>query len=129
MTEEELNIWFWDKYNSCYPVKCDDYPSSVYMFYDTNYIRSKKLANILGKEVEYPTEVKGECLFSVNYMSKFLWCDMKIWSFFQHHYNSDSLYISHLIRSWFIVHDVIPNRYDKPYEILEEYDKLKVFKY
>jgi hypothetical protein len=73
MTEDELKIWFWDLYNSCYPAKHKDYPDSIFMVYDINFIRAKKLGNILGKEVEYPTEIKGECLFEIEYNNKYFW--------------------------------------------------------
>ena len=34
--------WFWDKFNSCYLVKHDDYPQCIFMFYDPQYIRKLK---------------------------------------------------------------------------------------
>ena len=67
MTEEQLKIWFWDKFNSCYSVKHDNVPNSIYMYYDINFIRAKKLATILNKDVEYPTEINGVCLFIIDY--------------------------------------------------------------
>ena len=110
MSNEELKIWFWDKFNSCYSVKHDDYPHSVFMIYDINYIRAKKLANILNKDVEYPTKIKGVCLFRQDLKNGHLWCNYdEIWSFFIKQYSSNPLEISNLIKGW-----------------LEEHDKLKV---
>ena len=63
MKREELKIWFWNLYNSCYPILKDN---MIYMVYDINFIRAKKLANILNKDVEYPTEIKGEILFQID---------------------------------------------------------------
>ena len=75
MNKEELKIWFWDKFDSCYPVIHDDYYKNIYMFYDINYIRSKKLANILNKDFEYKIEeAKGVCLFQLDF--KFNWFDI-----------------------------------------------------
>jgi hypothetical protein len=44
MVKEELSKWFWDKFNSCYPVVHEDYPKIIFMFYDENFLRQKKLA-------------------------------------------------------------------------------------
>jgi hypothetical protein len=112
MTEEQLKEWFWDKFNSCYYVKHDDYPDSIFMVYDINFIRSKKLANILDKEVEYPTVVNGDCLFRQNYKTNMLWCDRdKIWSFLETNYINNYKLIKELIKGW-----------------LEEYAKSNVLK-
>ena len=132
MSEEELKNWFWDKYNSCYPAKHDDYPDSIYMIYDINFIRTKKLANILNKEVEYPTEVKGVCLFRQDFKNEFLWCDYsEIWSFFKNNYSSNSQEIRELIKGWLEEHNKLkvltPTNKDKGIFIMfEEHNKLKV---
>ena len=39
INKKDLIEWFWDKFNSCYLVKHDDYPESVFMYYDPQYIR------------------------------------------------------------------------------------------
>ena len=110
MSTEELKIWFLDKFNSCYSVKYDDYPHSVFMIYDINFIRTKKLANILDKDVEYPTVIKGVCLFEQDLKNEYLWCDYyEIWTFFIKNYSSNYQEIRTLIKGW-----------------LEEHDKLKV---
>ena len=110
MTKEELKDWFWDKFNSCYLVKHNDYPNSVFMFYDTNFVRSKKLANILDKEVEYPKEPKGKCLFELDFKNKYLFCDYdNIWTFLELNYSINYQEIKKLIKYW-----------------LEEHNKLKV---
>jgi hypothetical protein len=103
MTKEELKDWFLDKFNSCYSVKHNDYPDSIFMIYDTNYIRKKKLANILNKEVEYPTEIKGDILFEYNY--EYLFCNYNnIWSFFEVNYIDNYLEIKKLIKYWLVDH-------------------------
>ena len=83
--KKNLNIGFWINLTR---VKHQDY-DIIYMIYDINFIRAKKLANILNKDVEYPTEVKGVCLFRQDFKNEFLWCDYsEIWSFFQSKYSS-----------------------------------------
>ena len=101
MTEEELKIWFWDKFNSCYSIKHKDLPESIFMIYDPNFIRAKKLANILNKDFEYPIEVKGVCLFQLDYKYKWFNVDDKeIWDFFEKNYINNHLHIYNLINSW-----------------------------
>ena len=81
MNEKELKEWFWDKFNSCYRIY-DKPTKNFYMIYDIDYIRAKKLANILNKEVQYPTEMKGVCLFNITYSNNYFWCDYEnIYSF------------------------------------------------
>jgi hypothetical protein len=90
MTKEELKIWFWDKLNSCYPVEHKVYSQITCFCYDTNYIRSKKLGNILNKEVEYPTVIKGDCLFEIDNAYKQLWVSTdKIYDFLKEQINCD----------------------------------------
>jgi len=69
MNKEELKKWFINKYNSCYPIIHEDYPKSIFMFYDPQFIRQKKLSRILGEEIEieYPIKPNGICLFELDY--------------------------------------------------------------
>ena len=100
--KKNLNIGFWINLTR---VKHQDY-DIIYMIYDINFIRAKKLANILNKDVEYPTEVKGVCLFRQDFKNEFLWCDYsEIWSFFQSKYSSNYQEIDDLIKSWLGEHD------------------------
>ena len=132
MSEEELKIWFWDTFNSCYPAKHDDYPDSIYMIYDINFIRTKKLANILNKDVEYPTMIKGVCLFEQDLKNEWLCCDYdKIWTFFKNNYSGNSQEISDLIKDWLEEHNKLKvltpmYNYFENYDELEEHNKLKV---
>jgi len=45
----KLTKWFWNKFNSCYPVKQQDYPDSIFFVYDKHFIKQKKLCRITGK--------------------------------------------------------------------------------
>ena len=112
MTEEKLKIWFWDKFNSCYPVEHKGFQNSIFMYYDPNFIRSKKLANILNKDVEYPTEIKRVCLFRQDFDSESLLCDYnRVWMFFLSNFSRNDQEIRDLIKGW-----------------LEEHDKLKILR-
>ena len=51
MPNQELIEWFNNYFYNCYYVKHDDYPESIFMFYDKNYIRKQKLAKIEGKNI------------------------------------------------------------------------------
>ena len=87
MNKEELKIWFFDKFNACYWAKSDKADDRYFLIYDINFIRSKKLANILNKEVEYPPTPNGICLFEYNLNKKFIWCNEEpIWNFIQDNY-------------------------------------------
>ena len=132
MSNEELKIWFWDKFNSCYSVKHEDYSDIIFMFYDINFIRAKKLATILNNDVEYQTEVKGDYLFRQDFNNEYLWCDYdEIWSVFEKNYSYNYQEIRKLIKDWLEEHDKLkvltPNvGFIQNLSLLEEHDKLKV---
>ena len=132
MTEEQLKIWFLDKFNACYLIKHFDYSHNIHMIYDIDYIRAKKLANILNKDIEYPIVIKGVCLFEQNFKSGILWCDYnKIWSVFIKNYSSNYQEISGLIKCWLEEHDKLKVlttvlNFKGTGNMLEEHDKLKV---
>ena len=107
MQIDDLKIWFWDKYNSCYSIK---YNNKIYMMYDPNFIRAKKLANILNKEIGYPTEVNGVCLFQLDYKNSDINIDyMEVWSFFEKNYSNNYIEIRTLIESWLREYDNLKN--------------------
>ena len=132
MTEEQLKIWFLDKFNACYLIKHFDYSHNIHMIYDIDYIRAKKLANILNKDIEYPIVIKGVCLFEQNFKSGILWCDYnKIWSVFIKNYSSNYQEISGLIKCWleeyYKSNILIPHSFQyRNNKLLIEYDKLTV---
>ena len=100
MTKEKINKWFCNKFNSCYPVLHEDYPESIFMFYDEQFFRQKKLSRVLNEEISYPSEVKGICLFERDYKNGYFWCDHdNIWSFFEHNYSSNFSDVQLLIKS------------------------------
>ena len=81
MKEEELINWFWNNYNSCYPVLHSDYPESIFLFYDKQFIRKIKLCQLSGKEIKFPKKVKGICLFEQDWKNK------------RFYYNYDEIYL------------------------------------
>ena len=109
MNKEELKKWFWNKFNGCYKVNHCDYPKRTYYFYDEQFLRQKKLSRIIGgQELEYPTELKGICLFEQDPKNEYLYCDYdEIWSFFQINFSTNYNEIQSFIK-----------------ELLEEHDKL-----
>jgi hypothetical protein len=85
MTEKELKIWFWNKYNSCYPLICDDY---IYMIYDKNFHRQMKLSRVLNTPLVYPKKHDGICLFKEDYLNQNLYCDDEIWSVIEKNFSN-----------------------------------------
>jgi hypothetical protein len=101
MNKEELQIWFRNKFNSCYAVTHDDYPESIFMYYDEQFIRQKKLSRIVGETLEYPSKPSGKCLFEQDYKNGYLYVDYnEITSFFKLNYSSNWLEIRELISTW-----------------------------
>jgi len=90
MDKVELNIWFRNKFNNCYYVIHDDYPENIFMYYDPQFIRQKKMSRILGEDIEYPEKVTGICLFEQDYKNGYLNMDYdKISSFFYENYSTN----------------------------------------
>ncbi len=133
MKKEELKKWFWNKFNSCYKVNHSDYPKSIFYFYDEQFLRQKKLARIIGnQELEYPSEVKGICLFEQDLKNERLWCKYdEIWSFFETNFSPNYGDIRSFIKELLEEHNklsvTIPlnNKWKRP-NYLEEHNKLSV---
>lgn len=101
MTEDELKIWFWDKFYSCYPVIDKDNLNSIFLFYDESHTRNKKLCKINKQEIKSPKKVNGVCLFELNIRYKKIYCsDYEILSKIRKYTNSPhSLsYVNKLIK-------------------------------
>ncbi len=93
MTKEELKNWVLYKYNNCYKAK--NHTQSTFYFYDEQFIRQKKLSRIVGKEIVYPSEVKGICLFEYDPNYETLYCNKKeIWNFLEKYIQSRYVYNS-----------------------------------
>ena len=98
MTKEEIQIWFRNKFNSCYGVVYEDCSESIFMYYDPQFIRQKKLSRILGEEIEYPIRPTGICLFEQDYKNGYLFMNYdEITSFIYENYSNNWLEIKELI--------------------------------
>ena len=99
MTKYELTKWFWNKFNSCYPVKHDDLPDRIFWVYDEKFIRKLKLCKLTNQEITLPNKVQGKCLFDQDLKTEYLWCDNEeIWSFFKQNYKDNYYDIQSLIK-------------------------------
>ena len=112
MNKEELTKWFWNKFNSCYPVTHIDFPDSVFWFYDEKIMRKLKLCEINKTEInktEFKIKFKNNCLFEHDTRNKYLYCDyLEIWKIVEDNYEF----------SYREIQDTIHN-------ILNENEKLK----
>ena len=75
---KELIDWFSNYFDNCYYVKHEDYPESIFMFYDINYARQLKLAKLEGIDYVEKTEVTGVCLFEQDWKNNFFRCNFII---------------------------------------------------
>ena len=131
INKDELIVWFWEKFNSCYLVKHDDYPESVFMFYDPQYIRKLKLANISGEKIN-KTDITGVCLFEQDWKNKKFYCDIsEIWLNLYDNYYTNTIEIKQFISDRLEEHSKLsvltPEiKLDKISDKLEEHSKLSV---
>ena len=84
---QELIDWFKNYFDNCYYVKHDEYPESIFMFYDINYVRQKKLAKLEGKNIE-KTDITGVCLFEQEWKYNWFGCNYNlIWCYLRDNYS------------------------------------------
>ena len=130
--QEELINWFNNIFYNCYYVKHDDYPNSIYMFYDLNYIRKIKLAKISGKECLPSKTISGECLFEQDWENKYLWCKYSvIWKYLEDNYSSYYNNIQQFVKDRLEEHtkmNVLTPKvhYHSLHLLLEEHTKMNV---
>ena len=133
MSEEELKVWFFDRFNNCYPVKHDDFSNRLYWFYDEQFVRKIKLCRLSGEKIELPSNVNGICLFDQDIKNKYLHCDFdEIWTVFNKEYSDKYDDVQRLIKSWLEeaakMKVYIPHSYHfKSAYWLEEEAKMKVY--
>jgi hypothetical protein len=132
MTKEEIQIWFRNKFNSCYGVLHEDFPESIFMYYDPQFIRQKKLSRIVGEEIEYPIKPTGICLFEQDYKNGYLYTDYgEITSVFYKNYSNNWLEIKELISTMLKEYSKLqvltpPILFEGNTTMLKEYSKLQV---
>ena len=101
MNKDELKKWFWNKFNSCYPVIHEDYQKSIFMYYDPKFVRQLKLCRLTGEKIIYPSKVEGICLFEQDYKNGWFNIDYnEITSFFYNNYSTNYNEIRELINGW-----------------------------
>ena len=85
---KEMIEWFNNYFDNCYYVRHNDYPESIFMFYDINYNRQLKLAKLEGKDYVEKTDITGECLFEQEWKNKQFYCNYRlIWGYFRDNYS------------------------------------------
>ena len=99
ITKEEIINWFCNLYNSCYPVTHKDYPQSIFMFYDTQFIRKIKLYKISGLPITLPSKVTGICLFEQDWKNnRFYYKYDEVYYFLYKNYSTTHNNISTFIK-------------------------------
>jgi len=98
MYKKDLYDWFWNKYNSCYQVKVELYPDSVFLVYDEKYIRKLKLFKLNNTE---------ELISINNVEGTFLWLSEELWKFFEKNYSYDYYDIQKLIKKLLKDHPIL----------------------
>ena len=87
--EDCLIKWFWEKFNSCYLVKHENYQESIFMFYDPQYIRKLKLANISGEKIKPKIDITGICLFEQDWKNMIFRCNYnEVWDYLGTNYSN-----------------------------------------
>lgn len=127
MTKDELSKWFWNKFNSCYYVKHEDFPKSIFMFYDKNFVRQLKLSRLIGQEVIYPTKVEGICLFEIDYDFNWFHCHYtEIWLFIYKNYSNNHEEAQCYIKNLLDKYDLYPEYYFASPPSLDNQKKLSI---
>lgn len=92
MSSEELNDWFWNKFNTCYPIINDKFPNWIFWIYDEKFKRKLKLCKISNESVSIPksNKIEGLCLFAQNQTThNFYVNNSEIWYFFEDNLTTD----------------------------------------
>ena len=89
MTNKDLINWFNNYFDNCYSVIYDDAPNSIYMYYDINFVRKQKLAQLEGKNIKKPN-ITGACLFIKELDDHYFQCNYNlIWNYIKNNFSND----------------------------------------
>ena len=128
---KELIDWFNNYFDNCYYVKHEDFPESIFMFYDKNYVRQLKLAKLEGKEIPIKIDITSVCLFEQDWRHNFFCCNYNlIWNYLLvNSFTYDD--IQSFIRDRLVEHSkmsiLIPiDMVENEWKMLEEYDKMSI---
>ena len=107
MKEQELINWFNNYFNNCYYVTHDEHPKSIFMYYDVNYVRKQKIAQLEGKNIE-KTDITGVCLFEQDWENEWILCNYNlIWCYFKNNYSDNYCKFQSFIKDRLKDHDKI----------------------
>jgi len=83
MDNENLSEWFLDKIKSCYAVSNSKLHNHIYLFYDNQYNRCKKLSIIKGNNISViPNIHNGIFLFDIDTKYDIIYCNyINIWCY------------------------------------------------
>lgn len=131
MINKELINWFNEYFDNCYNVKHDDYPWSIFMYYDKNFVRQQKLAKLDGKNI-IKHDITGVFLFEQNWENNTLRCNYNlIWSYFTKYniliYDDIQSTINFIIKDRPIINNLTPDfifYFQQP----NEYHKMTIIK-
>ena len=130
MINKEIIDWFNNYFDNCYYVKHEDYPESIFMYYDINYVRKLKLAKIEGKNIE-KTDITGDCLFEQNWKDNTLRCNFSIWEYFLkykiYYFDDVRSTIKFIIKDRPIINNLTPD-FKFSYKQLDDYHKMNIIK-
>jgi len=100
MTKQEAEIWFWNKFYSCYFVQNINNPEKIFMFYNEQYARQIKLSKLLKNNIKIPNKITGICLFELDFKNKNLcYSTDDIFYFLYCNYKSDYNVVYNLIHN------------------------------
>lgn len=86
MTEQELNDYLWNEFDSCYPVIDNNHNHIIYWYYDESYCRYKKLCKINNIIPKPPKKICGHKLFAQNMTTRNFLIRYEIWKVFYENY-------------------------------------------
>ena len=130
MINNEIIDWFNNYFDNCYYVKHEDYPESIFMYYDVNYVRKLKLAQLDDKIIE-KTEVTGICLFEQDWKNKWFGCNYDlIWCYLRDNYSFNhgefDSFIKDRLKEQPKISVLIPNKLSNYIYTLVDYSKMSI---
>ena len=130
MTKQDAIEWINYKFNSCYPVVHSEYPNRLFMLYDEQITRKIKLSKISGRELKV-SNVRGKCLFDLNYDTNFFYYDYEtIWLFLHDNYSPYNNDIYSIMKDWLLYFDIMNNNYIpivKEFQLYSiDFDKMSI---
>jgi hypothetical protein len=131
--KDDLTQWFNNYFQNCYNVKHNDYPESIFMYYDLRYVRKMKICKIEGKQCLQPNKITGKCIFVLDWKNNCLWCNYDdIWNYIENNYSYNYYDVQNFIKNRLEENsiNVLTPKFQciiwTKTSILEEYSKMNV---